>query len=317
MIFYYLGLIFFIIYFIEKLIIIYFPESFSRNIFFWDKNAYTGNLKELIILLFIWYHIIPCYKSKMNIIFKIIIIILLFMIPFIMFYPILSIYNLIYLMYFNNEPFIKNINEVFPENIEFEEKYFTKYKNELNKLYYKFANVDCIKKNNPLFRIGKDKEKCWRAIYIKLLDEFKIKNLNKICPNLYKILNKPYISNAMLSILDENVDIPEHFGYFKGFYRYHLGYIIPKYKNNKPYIICGNKKYEWKEGKGVLFDDMYNHYVRNDTPYKRVVLYLDVIRPELRNDFITKTIIYILSNNYFIKLLDKSQHTNIKIKKNE
>ena len=63
-----------------------------------------------------------------------------------MFYPILSIYNLIYLLYFDNEPFIKNINKVFPENIEFEKNYFIKYKNELNFIYNKFANVDCIKK---------------------------------------------------------------------------------------------------------------------------------------------------------------------------
>ena len=52
MIFYYLGLIFFIIYFIEKLIIIYFPESFSRNIFFWNKNAYTGNPSTIFPIRF-------------------------------------------------------------------------------------------------------------------------------------------------------------------------------------------------------------------------------------------------------------------------
>jgi beta-hydroxylase len=218
------------------------------------------------------------------------------------------------LLYYDNGPFIKNINKVFPENIEFENNYYSKYKNELDTIYNLYSDVDCIKKNNPIFRIGDDKDKCWRAIYIKILDEFKIKKLEVICPNLYKILNKPYISNAMLSILDANVDIPEHYGYFKGFYRYHLGYIIPEYKNNKPFIVCGNEKYEWKEGKGVLFDDMFNHYVRNDTPYRRVVLYLDVIRPELRNDFITNSIIYLLSNNYFIKQLDKSQHTQKEIK---
>jgi aspartyl/asparaginyl beta-hydroxylase (cupin superfamily) len=59
---------------------------------------------------------------------------------------------------------------------------------------------------------------------------------------------------------------------------------------------------------------MFNHYVRNDTPYRRVVLYLDVIRPELRNDIITNSILYLLSNNYFIKRLDKAQHTQKEIK---
>jgi len=311
---YYIGLVFMIIYIIECLIIILNLKVDHKKIFIWNNNAVLGNIKYLLFLLFVLYHIIPILKSKLNIIIKYILVIIIISIPFMLFFPILAIYNLTLLIYYNNGPFIKNINEVFPENIEFENNYYSKYKNELDTIYNLYSNVDCIKKNNPLFKIGDVKEKCWRAIYIKILDEFKIKNLNIICPHLYKMLNKSYISNAMLSILDANVDIPEHYGYFKGYYRYHLGYIIPEYKNNKPFIVCGNEKYEWKEGKGVLFDDMFNHYVRNNTPHKRIVLYLDIIRPELRDDIITNSIIYLLSNNYFIKQLDKSQHTQKEIK---
>lgn len=311
---YYISLAILLLYIIKSFIIIFNLKINHIKYLPWDQNSYSGNIIQCFVLLFVLYHIIPIFKSKLNITFKIILVIIIILIPFILFYPILAIYNLILLLYYNNGPFIKNINNVFPENVEFENNYYSKYKNELDTIYNLYSDVDCIKKNNPLFRIGDIKDKCWRAIYIKILDEFKIKNFDIICPNLYKILNKPYISNAMLSILDANVDIPEHFGYFKGFYRYHLGYIIPEYKNNKPFIVCGNEKYEWKEGKGVLFDDMYNHYVRNDTPYRRVVLYLDVIRPELKNDIITNSILYFMSNNYFIKQLDKSQHTQKEIK---
>jgi hypothetical protein len=311
---YYILLGILLLYIIECLIIIFNLKINHNKFYIWNNNSFLGNIKHSFVLLFVLYHIIPILKSKLNTIIKYILVIIIISIPFILFYPILSIYNLALLIYYNNGPFIKNINEVFPENIEFENNYYSKYKNELDTIYNLYSDVDCIKTNNRLFRIGDIKDKCWRAIYIKILDEFKIKNLNIICPNLYKILNKPYISNAMLSILDANVDIPEHFGYFKGYYRYHLGYIIPEYKNNKPFIVCGNEKYEWKEGKGVLFDDMFNHYVRNDTPYRRVVLYLDVIRPELRNDIITNSILYLLSNNYFIKKLDKAQHTQKEIK---
>jgi beta-hydroxylase len=310
---YYLAFLFVLIYIIKSFIIIFNLKIDHAKFLAWDKNAFYGNISQLIFLLFVLYHIIPVSKSKINIILKSIIIIIIILIPFLILYPILSIYNLILLLYYNNEPFIKNINDVFPENIEFENNYYSKYKNELDIIYNQFLNIDCIKKNNPFFRIGDIKEKCWRAIYIKILNEFKIENLEEICPNLYKILNKPYISNAMLSILDGDVDIPEHYGYFKGYYRYHLGYIIPEYNNKKPFIVCGNQKYEWEEGKGVLFDDMFNHYVRNDTPYRRVVLYLDVIRPELKDDIITNNILYLLSNNYFIKKLDKSQHTQNEI----
>jgi len=159
-----------------------------------------------------------------------------------------------------------------------------------------------------MFFIGDTKKNCWRAIYIKVLDKYKIPDFKTLCPNLFKIIDKPYVSNAFLSILDGNVDIPEHSGYYKGYLRYHLGYIIPEYKNKKPFIVCGGEKYEWKEGKGVLFDDMYLHYVKNETPYRRVVLYLDIIRPELRNSIVAKYVKDIMATNYFVNQLDKSQH---------
>ena len=37
--------------------------------------------------------------------------------------------------------------------------------------------------------------------------------------------------------------------------------------------------YEWKEGEGVLFDETYKHFVKNETKYTRVILFLDVVRP--------------------------------------
>jgi len=58
---------------------------------------------------------------------------------------------------------------------------------------------------------------------------------------------------------------------------------------------------------------MLNHYVRNDTPYRRVVLYLDVVRPELRDNVLVELVIYLLSKNIFVKNLDKSQHKQQKI----
>lgn len=273
------------------------------------KSPIIKLLGDFLVCIFFVYNAIYVYYSKLNYILKIILIILNLSMPYILLYPILSIYNLYLFIKFNNPPFIDNLNDVFPENIELESKYHTHIKKELDIIYNLENNVECIAKNNPNFTIGNNiKENCWRALYIKILDDIKIPNLKQKCPVLYDIINKPYISNVFLSILDGYVDIPEHNGYYKGYYRYHLGYIIPEHNNNKPYIVCGGIKYEWKEGKGVLFDDMYPHYVRNDTPYKRVVLYIDVIRPELRSSLIEKYFHKLISTNFFIKLLDKSQH---------
>ena len=188
---YYFGVVFIILYIIECLIIILNFKIDHKKIFIWNNNVFSGNIKYLLFLLFVLYHIILVLKSKLNILIKYILIIILILIPFLLFYPILSIYNLALLLYYNNGPFIKNINAVFPENIEFENNYYSVYKNELDTIYNLYSDVDCIKKNNPLFKIGDINNKCWRAIYIKILDEFKIDNLKSICPNLYKILNKP------------------------------------------------------------------------------------------------------------------------------
>ncbi len=306
---YVFGLLLLFIYIIQIIAMTFFHINMKFYVF--SENAYIGNISQFIILIILWYHIIPVMKSQINILLKIIFIVILFIMPFILFYPMLSIYNLICLFYFTNPPFIDNINKIFPENMELESNYKI-YKEELDKIYNENADVDCIANNNPGFRIGEVKEKCWRAIYIKVLNEYKIEDFDKKYPKLYKILNKPYISNAFLSILDGNVDIPEHYGYFKGYYRYHLGYVIPQYQDKKAYIVCGGEKYIWKEGKGVLFDDMYNHYVRNDTPYQRIVLYLDILRPEMRNDF-TNILLYLMSKNYFVQQIDKSQHKQKKI----
>jgi len=304
---YYIALLVLLLYSIQFISITMFNKDIKL---FKNENAYIGNLEKLTILLIIWYHIIPVMRMNINIFIKLIISFIIFIIPFIMLFPILSIYNLILLLAFNNKPFLVDINNVFPENKELEENYRTKYKEELDRIYEQHNDVDCIAKNNPGFRIGMSKtpDKCWRAIYIKVLNKYKIPNFAENYPHLYKIINKPYISNAFLSILDANVDIPEHYGYFKGYLRYHLGYVIPEYKGKKPFIVCGGQKYVWKEGQGVLFDDMYNHYVKNETPYKRIVLYLDIIRPELRNDIFTNVILSLLSNNIFVQKLDKSQH---------
>lgn len=302
---YLIGLIWIILYFIQIFSMIIF--NITHRFYIFSSNAYIGNISHFIILIFIWYHIFIILRIKINIIIKIILIVIIIVIPFILLFPVLSIFNLPFLLYFNNEPFIDNINDIFPENIELEYN-FEIYKNELDKLYNQYKNIECISNTNPGFKLTKDNDKCWRAIYIKILNEYKINNFQEDYPNLLKNLNKSYISNALISILDDNVDIPEHYGYFKGYYRYHLGYIIPEYKGNKPYIVCGNRKYYWKKGKGVLFDDMFNHYVRNDTPYKRVVLYLDIIRPELQNNLIINCLLYLISKNYFLQKIDKIQH---------
>jgi ornithine lipid ester-linked acyl 2-hydroxylase len=105
----------------------------------------------------------------------------------------------------------------------------------------------------------------------------------------------PGLYTAFFSVLGARQHIPPHWGYWKGFLRYHLGVIIPNDNANGECWIRVNcdeaakkdhdksgieqgVKYHWREGEGVLFDDTFLHEARNDADEPRVVLFLDVRR---------------------------------------
>jgi aspartyl/asparaginyl beta-hydroxylase (cupin superfamily) len=127
-------------------------------------------------------------------------------------------------------------------------------------------------------------------------------------PILKNALDNKLIFNAGISILDPHISIPQHIGYFKGFLRYQICIETNDNDPNKPYIVCGEQKYTWKTGEGVLFDDMFNHYVVNNSDSRRIVLYLDIIRQNL-----PKIIIKI--NNLICDLCTKDKLYNYILKK--
>jgi beta-hydroxylase len=112
----------------------------------------------------------------------------------------------------------------------------------------------------------------------------------------------PGLYTAFFSILDPGQYITPHWGYWKGFMRYHLGVIIPgnnsdsscwlrvnanvadNRRHDKTLIERG-EKYHWKEGEGVMFDDTFLHDAKNGSDQVRAVLWLDLRRklPPLLN----------------------------------
>jgi aspartate beta-hydroxylase len=226
-------------------------------------------------------------------------------------YPLLALYNQYLALFYNNPPFIDNINNEYSDNLLLETN-FDIYNNELHNYMNKYDNITCIHDSVPGFIIGKTDEKCWRVLHIKTIGKFK-DDFKFICPELYKILDNKRVYNAFLSILDPYVNIPIHTGYCGMFLRYHIGIDIPEYENKKPFIVCGGQKYQWQNGKGVIFDDMYPHYVENPTPYKRIVLYIDLIRNDLIDNTFNDIILYIISSNYIINQYNNKQHQQKKI----
>jgi len=105
----------------------------------------------------------------------------------------------------------------------------------------------------------------------------------------------PGVQTAFFSILDPEQYIKPHWGYWKGFLRYHLGVVVPNDNANGECWLRVNadpddnahqdrarveqgEKYYWKNGKGVIFDDTFLHDAANGSKEIRVVLWLDLRR---------------------------------------
>ena len=186
---------------------------------------------------------------------------------------------------------------------------FTKIRSEVLDIVDNY-DIKSLKELSTMFRNAVEEKNggknTWRFQFLKqsgnlydLLDNY---------PILKNALEDKLIFNAGISILDPKISIPQHIGYFKGFLRYQICIETNDNDPNKPYIVCGEQKYTWKTGDGVIFDDMFNHYVVNNSDSRRIVLYLDVIRLNL-----PKIIIKI--NNFICDIYTKDKLSNYILKK--
>jgi beta-hydroxylase len=118
----------------------------------------------------------------------------------------------------------------------------------------------------------------------------------ELCPKTAAILRRiPEVYTAFFSVIDPHQTITPHWGYYKGFVRYHLGVIIPNdnadrscylrvngdpYENSlrDPNLVEKGETYYWKNGEGIVFDDNYLHDAANGSDEIRVVLWLDMRR---------------------------------------
>ena len=135
----------------------------------------------------------------------------------------------------------------------------------------KFHEVDRIQR----YISARDKV-AWRTFIIKAYGKWSNVNAAKVPRTAALLEQMPQITTAMFSILDGGKHIPPHIGFFKGVLRYHLGLIVPA--DAPCFIVVGGKKYAWKEGEDVLFDDTFTHEVWNKSSHRRAVLFCDLFR---------------------------------------
>lgn len=148
-------------------------------------------------------------------------------------------------------------------------------------------------------RIGSDN---WRTFNLILFGR-PVPGNAELCPRTVELLRGvPGVQSALFSVLLPGAHIPPHSDPAKGVVRYHLALRVPPpvartddgghVRNSRECYIevdCDHgpgcphddalHRYRWEEGKSVLFDDAFSHWVQNDTDELRVILFVDVLRP--------------------------------------
>jgi hypothetical protein len=147
------------------------------------------------------------------------------------------------------------------------------------------------RRRNPLAKLasrlvyGKDTEifdaigtPSWQTFNLVMFGRDVPRNAAR-CPTTVALLRRvPGMQSALFSIIAPGAYIPPHNDPAKGVIRYHLALKVPR-DRDRCFINVNGQNYHWEEGKGVLFDDVFDHWVLNDTDEDRVILFVDILRP--------------------------------------
>jgi len=99
------------------------------------------------------------------------------------------------------------------------------------------------------------------------------------CPRTAELVSRvPGLNSAFFSVLVPGTHLPPHTGVSKTFLTCHLGLQVPK-DSAKCRMRVVDQWLEWREGKCTVFDDTFDHEVRNDSDETRIVLLIQFKRP--------------------------------------
>ena len=119
--------------------------------------------------------------------------------------------------------------------------------------------------------------KDWTKLYLRWYNDIDPIG-EKLCPRSASIIKSmPHVRIAMLSVLRPGAKILPHAGPYRGCLRLHMGLITPN--SDECFISVNGQTYSWRDGRVVLIDDTYTHYVQNNTDEYRVILFCDIDRP--------------------------------------
>ena len=118
----------------------------------------------------------------------------------------------------------------------------------------------------------------WQTFFLFGFGEKSEKNCAQ-APHTTALLEQiPGLQTAWFSILAPGYHVPPHRGITNGIVRCHLGLIVPDDRQNC-WMRIDHERRTWAPGDLLVFDDTYDHEVKNETPQERVVLLIDFERP--------------------------------------
>lgn len=192
-----------------------------------------------------------------------------------------------------NPPYVRDYHREYPELKSLEDNYAVVQQECLELLNIKDRLTD-VRALGAGYTEGGIHTAKWKAFMFKSGDF--LEDNCRLAPRTAELIRRiPGVYTAFFSVLDPHQEITPHWGYYKGFLRYHLGVRIPyNNANNQCWLrVNGDRaqnalldknqiefgeRYYWKNGEGIIFDDNYLHDAANESDEVRVVLWLDLRR---------------------------------------
>lgn len=135
----------------------------------------------------------------------------------------------------------------------------------------------------PLREISPDhrrivEDNSWRSFFLIGYGHRQEENIARAPRTSALVETIPGLNSAFFSILDPGSVIVPHRGVSKAFITAHLGLSVPT-DRDKLWMRVDDRRVNWREGEWLMFDDTYEHEVRNDTDETRIILLCQVERP--------------------------------------
>ena len=150
-------------------------------------------------------------------------------------------------------------------------------RDEAQAIYQHLDSIPPLREISPDHR-GIVSDNSWRSFFLIGYGNRVEANIARAPRTANLVSEIPGLNSAFFSILAPGSVITPHRGVSKGFVTAHLGLQIPR-DNEACWMRVDDRRAHWRPGKWLIFDDTYEHEVRNDSDEWRIILLCQVERP--------------------------------------